>query len=484
MNSFSLKTRTLAVCLASACCLVFCEGTERTAKKPNIVLIVVDDLGARDTGYAGSSFYRTPNIDRLASQGAVFTQAYAAASICSPTRAALMTGKHPARLKITNWIPGLRPPGKELLEPAIQEHLPLAETTVAEFVQAAGYRTFFTGKWHLGGKGYHPDDQGFEKNIGGGEFGQPPGGYFSPYSNPQLTDGPPNEYLPDRMTAEAINFIGENTDNPFFVYLSYYTVHTPLHKVQKHMQSYQDELQSIERLDTTNLEQERGGFTRLAQTNPLYASMVTAMDDNIGRLLDALQSLNLDKNTLLIFTSDNGGLATLAPFHEHFQHGIPTSNLPLRAGKGWLYEGGVRVPLVIRWPTRIGEATISAPVVTMDLFETILEVTGVEQTGKSDGESLWPLLDGAGQGQQRDLFWHFPHYHGSGSIPSSALRSGSWKYIHFYGHGEELYDLEADPQERSNLIDRETDIANTMREKLEERLTEVHADLPMPNGTG
>ena len=432
-------------------------------------------------GYAGSSFYDTPYIDALARKGVRFTQAYADAAICSPTRAALMTGQHPARLHITNWIPGQQPPGKSLKEPAIPGELPLEHTTLAESLRNRGYHTFFAGKWHLGGDGYHPGDQGFEINVGGGHMGQPPGGYFSPYQNPLLKDGAAGEYLPDRLTSETINFIKQNRKAPFFAYLSFYTVHTPIEPAVEYFDTYVNKAEALGPGGQPDEQPERGGVTKLRQDNPAYASMIAAMDHNVGRLLDTLEAMRLDENTIIIFTSDNGGLATLDPSHAIYQNGIPTSNFPLRAGKGWLYEGGIRVPLIIHVPG-VSNGADATPVTSTDLYATLLEMTGASSDLPVDGRSLVPVITGRSQLTQRNLYWHFPHYHGSGSVPSSAIRSGPWKLIYFYeDNGSELYNLDNDPGEAINLALNHPDIAGELLSDLRAWLSEVGADIPTRN---
>lgn len=432
-------------------------------------------------GYAGSSFYDTPNIDALAHQGVRFTRAYADAPICSPTRAALMTGQHPARLHITNWIPGQQPPGKPLKEPAIPGELALEHTTLAESLRSRGYHTFFAGKWHLGGEGYNPGDQGFEINIGGGRMGQPPGGYFSPYQNPLLEDGPAGEYLPDRLTSETINFIKQNHKAPFFAYLSFYTVHTPIQPAVEYFDAYVKKAEALGPSGQPDEQPERGGVTKLRQDNPAYASMITAMDHNVGQLLDTLEAMRLDENTIIIFTSDNGGLATLDPSHAIYQYGIPTSNFPLRAGKGWLYEGGIRVPLIIYAPG-ISNGADATPVTSTDLYATLLEMTGASSGSPVDGSSLVPIITGRSQLTERNLYWHFPHYHGSGSVPSSAIRSGPWKLIYFYeDNSSELYNLDNDPEESVNLAPNHPDIANGLLSDLKTWLSKVGADIPTQN---
>ncbi len=314
------------------------------ARPPNFVFILVDDLGWADVGCNGSTFYETPNIDALANSGMRFTDAYAACPVCSPTRAAIMTGKYPPRVDITDWIPGQNPKYRKLKTPEDRANLALEEVTIAEALKEAGYATFFAGKWHLGGEGFFPEDQGFDINLGGHHRGSPPGGYYSPYMNPKLKDGPQGEYLTDRLTDESIKFMEANKDKPFLLYLSLYTVHTPIQACRRHLEKFQMKAKDLPHADRADFVKERDGWTKQVQDNPAYASMVYAMDENVGRLMKKLDELKLTDNTVVIFTSDNGGLATLSAKRA------PTAEAPLRAGKGWCYEGGIRVPLIVRAP--------------------------------------------------------------------------------------------------------------------------------------
>lgn len=433
-------------------------------QKPNFVFILVDDLGWADLGCYGSTFYETPNLDKLANSGMRFTDAYAACPVCSPTRAAIMTGRHPVRVDITDWIPGQDPQNRKFLGPQDKNELALEEMTIAEVLQHNGYKTFFAGKWHLGGEGYFPEHQGFDINKGGHDKGSPPGGYYTPYKNPKLSDGPEGEYLTDRLTDESIQFLKENGSTPFLLYLAFYTVHTPIQACQKHINKFEDkaaQLLKSENPDRT----EHDGFTKLVQDNAEYASMIYAMDENVGKLLNALSELGLEENTVIIFTSDNGGLSTLG------RHWAPTSNEPLRAGKGWCYEGGIRVPLIIRAPgiTKSG-GEHSEPVTSMDYFPTMLELAGLPQIPDKhvDGLSLVPLMHGQPRLEREKLYWHYPHYHGSTWTPGAALRARDWKLIEFYEHDKiELYNLQDDPSEKN-------DLANKMPDKRDELVTLLH----------
>nr|WP_299389341.1 sulfatase [Allomuricauda sp.] len=467
LENISTLLRQLFVVLGIALFLFACNSNKETQSKPtNVVFILVDDLGWKDLGCYGSSFHETPNIDRLASKSAVFINAYAASPVCSPTRAALLTGKHPTRVGITDWIPGKDPKDRSLLGPKDLHQLPLEETTLAEALAENGYRTFFAGKWHLGDEGFFPEDQGFEINMGGHHKGQPPGGYYSPYKNPKLSDGPEGEYLTDRLVDESIKFMEANRETPFLLYLSFYTVHTPIQASHRHLKKFQDKRKMLK--DTVaEIIQDGHGYTMQHQNNAEYASMVYAMDENVGRVLDKLEELELSDNTLVVFTSDNGGLSTL----ETDNWAAPTSVVPLRAGKGWAYEGGIRVPLIIKKPGSHKGMTIDAAVASMDLYPTILHELQLESRPEQhvDGKNLGQLWDNP-KGQVHDvLFWDFPHYHGSGWTPGCALRKGDWKLVQFYEDNSlELYNLKNDIQEKMNL-------AGEQPEKLGELLSDLNS---------
>jgi arylsulfatase A-like enzyme len=433
--------------------------------KKNVVFILVDDLGWNDLACYGSTFYETPNIDRLAAQGHVFTNAYTPNPVCSPTRAAILTGRYPSRIGITDWIPGSDPKNMRLLGPEDLNELPLEEVTIAETLKEEGYKTFYAGKWHLGDKNFLPEDQGFDINKGGHHKGSPPGGYYSPYNNPKLTDGEEGEYLTDRLTNESISFMESNKDNPFLLYLSFYTVHTPIEACKRYLEKFQAK-QRLLQDSIAILVPEGSGQTLLNQYNPEYASMIYALDDNVGRLLDKLETLELMDETLVIFTSDNGGLSTLINNRTP-----PTSVRPLRAGKGWAYEGGIRVPLIIKEPGVHKPSTINTPVISMDLFPTILDVLGIPQKPElhKDGLSLIPVINDRQKELHEVLFWDYPHYHGSGWIPGQALRKGDWKLVYFFEKDVyELYNIILDAAENNNL-------AQDNPKKLEELKAELNA---------
>lgn len=447
----------------------------RTAR-PNLVFILADDLGWRDLGCYGSTFYETPNLDRLAAKGMRFTDAYAACSVCSPTRASILTGKYPARLHLTDWLPG-RPdrPDQRLNRPVILPHLPLEEVTIAEALKDAGYRTAFIGKWHLGGPGFYPDQQGFELNIGGCELGHPPS-YFSPYRIPTLPDGPQGEYLTDRLTGEALKFIEANRDRPFLLYLAHYAVHNPQQAKADLIGKYRAKAAKLPPASGPEFRPEGRGRTRQIQNQPVYAAMVQSLDESVGRVLDKLAELGLEENTIVVFTSDNGGLSTA--------EGSPTANAPLRAGKGWSYEGGVREPLLIRWPGVTPPGSVChAPIMSTDYYPTLLEMARLPLRPRQhrDGVSLVPLLQG-GTLPERPLFWHYPHYSNQGGGPSGAIRLGDFKLIEWFEDMRvELFNLQDDLGEQHDLAARMPEKVAALRQQLHDWRRSVDAQMPTPN---
>ncbi len=449
-------------------CLSLCgRGGDRLSAAPdrpwNFIVILADDLGATDLACTGSPFYETPHLDRLAAEGLKFTTAYAACTVCSPTRASLLTGQYPARLHLTDWIPGHRRPHARLRVPDCRQHLPLPGEVpnLAHRLRKAGYATASIGKWHLGGPEYPPERQGFDLNVAGTDRGQPPS-YFAPYRLPTLPDGPPGEYLTDRESAEACGFVERHRDRPFFLYLAHHAVHTPLAAPPDRVAYYERKARRV------------GG----PQTNAVYAAMIEGLDRSVGRLRQTLDRLGLADRTVLIFTSDNGGL--LGGPHQPV-----TSNLGLRAGKGSAYEGGVRVPLMVLWPgvTRPGRPC-AAPVITPDLYPTVLEIAGLaDAPGHAvDGISLVPLLRGA-RGPRRDrLYWHYPHYHPGGATPYGAIRAGDWKLIEFFETGRlELYHLGRDPGETTDRAAADPGRARRLQRELAAWRLRVGAQIPLPN---
>ncbi len=472
--------------ILSAALLLFFQYSCQTDRPPNVVFILVDDLGWKDLGCFGSEFYETPNLDTLASRAVRFTNAYSASPVCSPTRAAIMTGKHPARVNITDWIPGRplsRVDNPKLTPPEDIHNLPLSEFTVAEAFREKGYRTFFAGKWHLGETPeFWPESQGFEINKGGINWGAPrkneqANGYYSPYNNPRLEDGPEGEYLTDRLTDESLHFIDEAGDDPFFLYLAFYTVHTPIMGCDRYDAYYEERSLQLPGKGEMVTRQEHGTPTRINQSNPKYAAMVRSMDTNVGRLLEKLDEKGLADNTIIVFTSDNGGLTTVPG-------GGPTAVVPLRAGKGWCYEGGIRVPLIIRYPgLRHGGEACHVPVISMDYYPTLLALAGLdpEPDQHVDGSSLLPYLKNPGTEADRTLVWHYPHYHGSNWRPGSAIREGNWKLIEFYEDGAvELYDLENDFEEMEDLSETLPQKAASLKARLHEMLDDYGANYPVP----
>ena len=446
-------------------------------KKINFVFFLVDDMGMMDLGTYGSTFHETPNIDKLAQSGMKFNHGYAACPVCSPTRASILTGRHPVRVDITDWIPGL--PNRKtnkLLHPEDRNNLAHEEVTIAEELKLHGYQTFFAGKWHLGNEGHWPTDQGFDYNIGGHYRGSPPGGYYSPWTNPTLESKRKGEYLTERLTEESIHFLeSREKEKPFLLYLSYYNIHTPIQAYRKHIDHYEKKAQEFSSETPTRNEHE--ALTRMRQDNPALASMVSAVDDSVGALLEKLGELRLADDTVVIFFSDNGGLSTKA-------NSGPGCNQPLRAGKGWLYEGGVREPTIIRAPGVTQEGSVcNDPVVSMDFFPTMLELAGLPLKPKlhADGRSLLPELTGK-KGKPRPLYWHYPHYHGSTWKPGASIRDGKWKLIKFYDYEKvELYNLINDPFEKNDLSQKNSQKTRELEEKLLAWQTKLKAKLPLPN---
>ncbi len=449
--------------------------------KTNVVFFLVDDLGQRDLGCYGSTFYETPNIDRLAQEGAKFTQAYAACPVCSPTRASLMTGQWPQRTGITDYIGAPSKPqdwkrNTPSLPATYADRLALNAPTLAKAMKRAGYATFFAGKWHLGPEGWWPENQGFDINMGGVDRGGPYGGkkYFSPYDNPRLSDGPEGEHLPDRLATETTKFIEANKDKPFFAYFSFYSVHTPLMAREDLLKKYQAKRTQLGLKEKWGREEPRD--VRLVQEHAVYAAMVEAMDQAVGKVLKKLDELGLRENTLVIFTSDNGGLST--------SEGWPTSNLPLRGGKGWMYEGGIREPLVVRWPAQVKPGSVmDTPVSSPDFFPTLLDAAGAKpESGQVlDGVSLLPVFQG-GTLAERALFWHYPHYGNQGGAPAAAIRRGDYKLIEWLEDGRtELFKVTDDIGEQTDLATKNPERVTQLRDELHAWQTQVGAKFPTPN---
>ncbi|MBW1963524.1 MAG: sulfatase, partial [Deltaproteobacteria bacterium] len=439
------------------------SGCHEEETKPNFIFFLVDDMGYSDVGCFGSDYYETPNIDRLAEEGMKFTTAYASCMVCSPTRASLLTGKYPGRLHITHAIPILgykrikNGTGTPLKDADYVMNLPLEEVTIAEALKPAGYATISIGKWHVcNDSAYYPEYQGFDKNIGGNHRGNT-GEYFYPYygrwrmaeGHPwiewnTLPDGEPGEYLTDRLTDEALKFLDENKEKPFFLYLSHSAVHTPIEAKDSLIRKYEEKpVDSIK-----------------GHTKPAYAAMIESVDQSLGALQRKLDELGLTENTIIIFTSDNGG------------HGKWTSNYPWRGNKGNFYEGGIRVPLIIKWPGVTEPGSVcNETVITNDFFPTMLEMAGLPLMPEQhlDGLSLLPLLKKEGNLGRETLYWHFPNYIGAGhpnrSKPVGVIRFREWKLFEWFEDGSlELYNLENDPRETTNLAETEPELAAKMLE--------------------
>ncbi|MEM7262759.1 MAG: sulfatase, partial [Planctomycetota bacterium] len=454
------------VCLGAAS-LVALPFVARAAADPahpegpaptNVVLILVDDLGWKDLGCYGSPTYRTPNIDALAREGVRFTDAYSACTVCSPTRASLLTGRYPARLRVTDWIPGHVRRDAPLRVPEWTKRLEHTQLTLAEVMRDREYATATIGKWHLGPKSHRPETHGFGLNVGGYRKGQPPS-FFSPYRIPSLVDGPDGEYLTDREAEEAIHFITKNREKPFFLYLPHYAVHTPIQAKAAMVEAEREHIREL-------------GSAAGGQRNPHYSAMVRSVDEAVGRIRASLEALGVAERTAIIFASDNGGLSRV------------TDNRPLRAGKGSAYEGGVRTPLIVSWPgVSAAGTTCDIPVITPDLFATIVSLTEAKlpKGHGIDGESLEPALRGEGW-KRGSLFWHYPHYHPGGATPHGAIRHGPFKLIEFYeDHRVELYDLSEDIGETKNLADRSPDVRDELLGALRRWRREVGAQMPLPN---
>lgn len=456
-----------------------CQQKPEKQQKLNFLFILADDYGYHDSGIMGSKFYETPNIDRIASEGMIFTNGYATCQVCSPSRASIMTGKFPARHGITDWIgartgENWRNTGRfnQLLPPEYVHNLPPEYITLPEAMKEAGYLTFFAGKWHLGGEGSWPTDHGFDVNKGGWDAGSPKGGYFSPYENPNLSDGPAGENLEMRLAKETVKFITENKDSAFFAYLSFYAVHGPIQTTKQKWAKYRDK---AERLGIAETGYKMGHFLpiRQVQDNPVYAGLVESMDNAVGEVLKALDELGLAENTVVIFTSDNGGVASGDSFS--------TSNLPLRGGKGYQFEGGIREPYFIKVPgMNLAGKKTDTPATGTDFYPTILDLAGIplKPAEHSDGVSLVPLLNGETIAE-RPLIWHYPHYGNQGGEPSSIIRLGDWKLIHYYEDGrEELYNLKNDEEETTDISAENQEKVKELNEKLFSYLNEVGARFP------
>ena len=454
--------------------------------KPNIVLILMDDMGWKDLGCMGSSFYETPHIDALCSEGMRFERAYAACPVCSPSRASLLTGQYPVRTGITDWIDEagrIHPLKGRLIDAPYRKYLSEDHVTLAEILQKNGYHTWHVGKWHLGSQDHYPEKYGFDLSIGMRWRGR----YFSPYGMDTLPDGPEGEYLTDRLTDEAIRLIqNRNDDAPFFLNLWHYAVHVPIQAKEPDIRKFeakrsalgldwQQEIIPGERHPTLAHHHERVA-RRMVQSDPVYAAMIWNLDENIGRLVQAVRDTGIQDNTIFLFYSDNGGLATA--------EGSPTCNLPAIEGKGWMYEGGTRVPMFAVWPGHIRPGSMTnVPVVTPDFYPTLLDMAGISfrPPQPCDGISFLPVLSG-GNLPERPLFWHYPHYGNQGGTPGASVILGKYKLIHFFeDQSDHLFDLENDISEKNDLTAAHPEIAERLRIMLKKWLADVNAKIPEVN---
>jgi arylsulfatase A-like enzyme len=470
--------------------------------QPNVIFIIADDLGYTDIGVYGSSFYETPKIDQLAKNATRFTNGYANCPVCSPSRASFQTGKYPVNTGVTDWIKGRKvqigaTANDRWVVPDTEYDMKLSETTIAEALKEKGYATAFLGKWHLGEtEEFYPENQGYDFNIGGWSAGGPQhskgsNGYFSPYGNPRLKDGPAGEYLPERLTNEAIALLKSNTEKPLFMCLSYYLVHTKLQAKEEDIALYNQKLIKV----GIKEEQEFGASQpwmetasgnsknykeRIKQGNPTYAAMIKALDDNVGRLIDYLKQVGTYDNTMIVFVSDNGGLSTA--------EGSSTSNLPLAKGKGWMYEGGIRVPFIIKKPQSKKGNVSNIPVSGVDIYPTILAyASNSESSTAIDGLNLKSVLEGGKLAKKRPVFWHYPHYSNQGGNPSSAIRLGDFKLIHDLELDTyELYNLKSDIGETKNLItvlpDKTSELKNLLNDWVTKNYTKKLEPNPKWNG--
>ncbi len=478
-----MDSRKIGKCITLSLGLLTCNIATAAPKQPNVLFILVDDLGWNDIGCMGSEYYETPNIDKLAARGVTFTNAYAACQVSSPSRASILTGQYTTNHGITNFLgapTGLKWRTKnrftKMIPPEYTENLPLDDSTLPEYLNECGYKTFMAGKWHLGGEGSYPEDHGFEINKGGWDSGGPNGGYFSPWNNPKLPNEQAGENLSMRLGRETIEFISQHTKQnkkqPFFAYLSFYAVHSSIQTTEEKWQYFREK---AEKMGIA----EEGFITRRAmperqhQDNPVYAGLIQQMDDAIGLVLDSLEELGVDENTLIIFTSDNGGVNS----GDNFS----TSLKPLRGGKGTQWEGGIRVPLIISTPDNQGAGEkCDTPVSGIDFYPTIIDYIGLTQNKnqKIDGISITPLLDGDPIAE-RPLFWHYPHYGNQGGEPSGIVRKGEWKLIHYYEDDRlELYNLDIDLSELEPLNHLYPEKAEELNAILKEWLKETHAIMP------
>ncbi len=472
-----------AMLAASLLGLGACGREDRT----NFLVILADDYGGMDTGANGSTFYETPHIDAIAEEGVLFSNGYATATVSSPSRASLLTGLYTPRHGITEWIgeesgEGWRRHGlhTRMLPADYARNLDVERfRCLPQVLKDHGYSTFMAGKWHLGAE-TTPEMAGFEESVAGYAIGQPPGGYFSPYNNPRLEDGPPGEELSMRLAREAGRFLREHKRQrprqPFFVYLPFYAVHTPVQTTRENWQYFRDKAEAMPAPDREAFALDGDYTVCQVQDNPVFAGLVRQMDEAVGVLLEELKALGYDRNTVVFFLSDNGGLSTL----DYYS----TSNYPFRGGKSFQWEGGLRVPFFVRLPGRPASAhgrILDTPVNLIDVYPTVLDYAGIPCETGVDGVSLRPLLEG-GSLAERPMFWHYPHYGGGGGDPSSIIREGDWKLIWYHEDRHcELYNLAEDISEQRDLSAQEPERVSEMYGKLMAWLTETGARLPEPD---
>ena len=513
----SVALVTLAMALPAA-------AEERVKSPPNVVFFLVDDLGWSDVGCYGSRFYDTPNIDALAREGVRFTDAYAACHVCSPTRASILTGKYPARLHLTDWLPGRREfPFQKLKNAEIHQYLPRDEVTLAEALKTHGYSTAIFGKWHLGEEPNGPHAQGFDVQIPRWNKGWPRAGYHAPFQLDGLEDAE-GDYLTDRLTDEALAYIESNRDRPFFLYFSHFAVHDPIQGRGDLVDDYEEKLSKMaprqgasfilegnpdaedplsrEELDALSREEPYEGYKVLPnqvvkikqhQDNAQFAAMVESMDQSLGRVRAKLEELDIADNTIVVFFSDNGGMSaanfgnprTVIP-EDKLDTAYSTSNLPLRGAKGWLYEGGIRVPMIVKWPQQGGRGTVcNVPVISTDFFPSILDMAGLplQPEHHPDGMSLVPLLKGEKTLERDAIYWHFPHYSNHGmQSPGGAIRSGDYKLLEYYENGTvQLFNLREDLGEQHDLSESQPERAAALRAKLHAWRSDVSANMMPPN---
>lgn len=460
-------------------------------KKPNVLLILIDDMGWKDLTISGSTFYESPHIDSLMQHGVQCTNAFSSSPVCSPSRASILTGQYPATLGLTDWIDEsgtLHPLKGKLIDAPYMKHIPTGETNLAMLLHANGYKTYHVGKWHLGREQYYPEHQGFDENRGGCFWGRPLHGYFSPYDIPHFENGPKGEYLCDRLTDEAIQLIHQAGDTPFYMNLWHYSVHIPCEAPEDLIAYFTKKAQRlglqkcnpfVEGEDFATFDKVGQKVTRrIFQSDCVYAAMIANLDMNIGRVIEALQETHKLEDTLIIFTSDNGGLSSA--------EGSPTCNYPAAEGKGWMYDGGIRVPLSFTWKGHIEEAkTNDVPTVGADLFPTILDFLQIPNDTKRDGKSILPCLLGEEKKESfatRDLFWHYPHYGNQGGKPASAIREGDWKLIEFFEDLHvELYNTRTDISETNNLCGTYPQKTEDLKYKLHRWRKSLQAKVPQKN---